>query len=99
MIRPAVYKLLKYRGSFRQLITSTYFIGQSQTNEWFYNSSQKVPFYFIHDASPKIQAPMMAKYLENAFNPFMVVRYNQQVPNFKSLECTDRQMERTISIG
>lgn len=54
MIRDPVYKALKYRGSFRTMITSKYFIDPQQKNEFFYNASQKVPFYLIYECSPQI---------------------------------------------
>lgn len=54
IIRDAVYKLLKYRGSFYTMITSKYFIADEQKKQFFFNASPKVPFYFIYETSPLI---------------------------------------------
>lgn len=76
MIREPVYKLLKYRGNFGNMVTSKYFIDSKQKHEFFYKASLKVPFYLIYECSPNIQTQLMAKYLENPFNPMMLVTYN-----------------------
>ena len=76
MVRDPVYKLLKYRGSFRAMITSSYFIDSAQSNEFYFNSSIKMPFYFIYECSPNIKTELMSKYLENPFNPMMLITYN-----------------------
>ena len=77
MIRNPVYKLLKYHGSFRTMITSSYFIDASNRNEIFHNASLKMPFYFIYECSPCIKEQLMAKYIENPYNPIMLVTYDQ----------------------
>ena len=76
MIREPVFKLLKYRGSFSNMITSKYFIDPQQKNEFFFKASQKVPFYLIYRCCPRIKKELMAKYLENPFNPLMFISYN-----------------------
>lgn len=99
MIRDPVYKLLKYNGSFQSMVTSKYFIDSEQKNEFFYKASIKVPFYLIYECSPNIQPELMAKYLENPFNPMMFVTYNQQVKDFLSLKPTDQQIQRQIHLN
>ena len=54
MIRDPVYMLLKYRGSFKEMITSPYFIDLSQKYEFYFKASPKVPFYMVYECSPKI---------------------------------------------
>ena len=76
IIRDQVYKLIKYRGSFKAMTKSDFFIETSRCNEFYFNASHKVPFYYIYDCSPEIQVEMMTKYLENPFNPVMLVRYD-----------------------
>ena len=95
MIRDPVYMLLKYRGSFKLMINSPYFIEPKQRNEFFYKSSPKVPFYMVYECSPNIQEALMTKYLENPINPMMFISYNQNVPRLHSLETTDPSIERT----
>ena len=92
--------LLKYRGSFHSMLTSDYFIGEVQKNEFFYKCSAKVPFYFIHECSPsQTDADMlMSKYLENPFNPMMFITYNQRVEGLRDLDCSDARVERTLNL-
>lgn len=99
MIRGAVYKLLKYRGSFYTMITSKYFIAPEQKKQFYYNASAKVPFYYIYKSSLLIQNELMSKYLENPFNPMMFIEYKQDVKGFDELTTDDPRVERTINVG
>ena len=65
--------LLKYRGSFKNFITSPYFIESKQLNRFYYKASPKVPFYFIYECSPNIQSALMTKYIDNPINPMMLI--------------------------
>ena len=76
MIRDMVTMLLKYRGNFKNLIASIYFIDEERKNEFFYQSSPKVPFYYMYETSPNIKKELMAKFLENPINPMMFVTYD-----------------------
>ena len=77
MIRESVNMMLKYRGNFDSLISSSFFIAEEQWHKFWYAASPKVPFYFIYKCSPNIQNELMAKYLENPINPMMFVTYDQ----------------------
>ena len=76
MIRDMVTMNLKYRGNFKNLIASIYFIDEERKNEFFYQSSPKVPFYYMYETSPNIKKELMAKFLENPINPMMFVTYD-----------------------
>ena len=77
VIRMAVFSALKYRGSFRSMIMSDYYIGESQASVFYYKASHKVPFYFTYYACSGVSDDLMAKYLENPVNPLMFVSYKQ----------------------
>ena len=77
MIRMAVFSALKYRGSFRSMIMSDYYIDESQASAFHYKASHKVPFYFTYYACTGVSDELMAKYLENPVNPLMFASYKQ----------------------
>ena len=54
LIRAPVYMLLKYKGSFKDLIGTEYFIDLKQLNKFYFNATPKMPFYLVHECSPQI---------------------------------------------
>lgn len=96
MIRDQVFKLLHYKGNLNQFIMSPYFLKDEQKNEFFYKASAKALFYVLYRCYPEIRKDLMTKYLENPFNPMILVGYNQEAPNFDKLDPEDPAVKRTI---
>ena len=54
LFRAPVYMLLKYKGSFKDLIGTEYFIDLKQSNKFYFRATPKMPFYLVHECSPQI---------------------------------------------
>ena len=44
LVRAPVYALLKYKGSFKDFVSSEYFISNKQFNKFYFNATPKMPF-------------------------------------------------------
>ena len=63
------------------MMTQAYFTDKAYKDKLHYSASAKVPFYMIFFSSPFIQDELVEKYLENPYNAFMFVQYDQKHPS------------------
>ena len=73
--------LLRYRGSFQQMVLGSFF-HQSPQNPW-YRAQASFPFYFLHEISgDNDKKELIKQYLQNDVNPLKLIQYDQNSPQY-----------------